>query len=41
MGGITAIVQTATIVVLSILALIAAGAGAYFYYTAQGQEEGE
>lgn len=41
MDAINGIVNTALIVVGSVAALVAAGAGVYFYYTLSGQEEGE
>ncbi len=41
MGGITAIVQTAMVIMISIVALIGTGVGLYFYYTTTGQEEGD
>ena len=41
MGNIANIIHIAMIMIGSVAALIAVGAGIYFYYTSSGQEEGE
>jgi hypothetical protein len=41
MGAITAIIQTAMVVMGAIVFLVASLVAFYFYYTMSGQEEGE